>query len=124
MLAIDPNATWDFVPSSEKGKDLPTTFVLRALTAREYTRAQGAGITTDDRGETFAVQRANLVFWLCKFGIAGVRNWSVPFELEKGSGKRGIVADSFIDAIPANIRQEIASEIDKRCDITEEDLKN
>ncbi len=88
-IAVDPEATFDVVLESDKGKDRPPTFVFRQVTCRKWrelaeladqieTRKLGTAVEGLD--VTLKALRSTLIGWRDMAGLDGVE---IPFDAEK-----------------------------------------
>jgi len=130
IFAVSANQTFEYVPEADAKSDNPTTFTLRTLKARELVAIEDKvtrlSQSEDSDEVTISVFSGTQSYLALK---AGLRGWS-NFLLEDGNeapfkaDRSGTPKDATIDYIPTELRQELANEILKRSNMTEDERKN
>jgi hypothetical protein len=139
IKTLNLDAEWDFVSkhdAAEKGSDDATVFTLGTLSNRLLSYLQDKATTfkgTDETNVEASIMNASLAIQIVKYGLAGVRNLQdhegkpIEFETQKknvnGMDVRA-VKNCILDVLPKAIVIELADELQKRNDLSEDEAKN
>ena len=130
IFAVCPDTTFEYVPESDRDSENPTAFSLRTLTIRELTKIEDkvTRVSQNENTEevTISVFTGTQSLESLRAGLRGWKNFcdAKGNEIEFVADKKGIPKDETLSLIPADIRQELSSEILSRSRVTESERKN
>ncbi len=139
IKTLNLDAEWDFVSkhdTAEKGSEDQTVFTLGTLSNRLLSFLSDKATTfkgTSEEDVEASIMNASLAIEVVRYGLRGLRNLqdhagkTIEFETQKAC-VRGMdvkaVKNHILDVLPKAIVMELADELQKRNDLSEEDAKN
>ncbi len=138
IRTLNLDAEWDFQSKkdSAKGTDDATVFVLGTLSNRLLSYLQDKATTfkgTSEEDVEASIMNASLAIEIFKYGVRNIRNLpdaegnAIPFEVQK-QNVHGIavraVKSCILDVIPKVVIMEVADEIQKQNELSEDEAKN
>jgi hypothetical protein len=139
IKTLNLDAEWDFVSkhdAAEKGSEDQTVFTLGTLSNRLLSFLSDKATTfkgTSEKDVEASIMNASLAIEIVKYGMRGVRNLqdhagkTIEFATQKACVHGMDVAavkSHILDVLPKAIVMELADELQKRNDLSEEDAKN
>ena len=139
IKTLNLDAEWDFQSKhddAEKDSEDATVFTLGTLSNRLLSFLTDKATTfkgTSEENVEASIMNASLAIEIVKYGLRGVRNLpdhegnAIKFETQKacvhGMDVRAIKSH-ILDVLPKVVVMELADELQKRNDLSEEDAKN
>ena len=138
IKTLNLDAEWEFQSKHDdaKGTDDATVFVLGTLSNRLLSYLQDKATTfkgTDETNVEASIMNSSLAIEVFKYGVRDIRNLPdaegkmIPFEAQK-KNIHGIdvkaVKSCILDVLPKAIVMEVADELQKRNELSEDDAKN
>ena len=138
IKTLNLDAEWEFTSKYDEAKtaDDATVFVLGTLSNRLLSYLQDKATTfkgTDETNVEASIMNASLAIEIVKYGVRDIRNLpdaegkTIPFTSSKkninGIDVRAVSA-SILDVIPKVIVMEVADELQKRNELSEDEAKN
>ncbi|MCF8719211.1 hypothetical protein [Nitrospina gracilis] len=131
MKAIDPSATFEYVPKCDR--DLPeeaqTVFILKYMDARQAAKMEDQAVegAVSSKGDDTSLRfrSGSKVLQALEYGLRGWRNFQdkggneIPFRENNGKPR----PENF-DAIPPSVRRELANVIIDGSEMSEGEEKN
>ena len=138
IRTLNLDAEWEFQSKHdpEKDKEGATVFTLGTLSNRLLSYLQDKATTfkgTSEENVEASIMNASLAIEIVKYGLKGVRNLpdhegnAIEFAAQKKniSGMAVLaVSNTILDVLPKVVVMEIADELQKRNELSEEDAKN
>ncbi len=139
IKTLNLDAEWDFVSKhddAEKDSGEQTVFTLGTLSNRLLSYLSDKATTfkgTSESDVEASIMNASLAIEIVKYGVRDIRNLpdkdgnTIPFETQKacihGMDVRAI-KPHILDVLPKAIVMEVADELQKRNDLSEDEAKN
>ncbi len=138
IKTLNLDAEWEFQSKhdSEKGTDGATVFVLGTLSNRLLSYLQDKATTfkgTSEENVEASIMNASLAIEIFKYGVRDIRNLPdadgnpITFEAQK-QNIHGIdvraVKPHILDVLPKTIVMEVADELQKKNELSEDEAKN
>jgi len=138
IKTLNLDAEWEFQSTHDdaKGTDDATVFVLGTLSNRLLSYLQDKATTfkgTDETNVEASIMNASLAIEIVKYGVRDIRNLPnasgdvIPFEAQK-QNVHGIdvkaVKSHILDVLPKVVVMEVADELQKQNELSEDEAKN
>jgi len=138
IKTLNLEAEWEFQSKHDgaKGTDDATVFVLGTLSNRLLSYLQDKATTfkgTSEEDVEASIMNASLAIEIVRYGVRDIRNLpnaegnAIAFETQK-KNVHGIdvraVKSHILDVLPKVIVMEVADELQKRNELSEDEVKN